>query len=257
MTFESRSQNYLSELSELFKFLSRDPSVAAAHPKIAESARIAFNTTRMAINNPKRNSTISISPNWMIPIKSESVVSAAGIATLFIGGEISFSGGRLKQQALSVAITFMATEDHTTSDDRYSLKKDYTYVVRRIHFDFDGDLADHDRPVEHIQVGGKLSPTHLYGHDCIPSKFVSEPFPQLDLPRIPYPVTDLATLLETFLRQFAVERSNFLDEKGWIVRVCSMENIWLKYYYSNALKQIEKSDRKCTLYTHLCRPTSN
>lgn len=257
MSLKDRSQAYLKELLNLFKFLSRDPSVWSSHENIANSAGSIYEGIKNARRYPQRTSTIEISPNWEVPIKSSAVCSVNGRASLLIGGEILFSNGCLQRQALSAIITFSALNDGDPIIGQPRLKEGHTYVVRKLHYDFDGELLQNDRPVQHLQVGGNLNINHIYSQESVPNVFVEERFTQLDLPRIPYPVTDFATLLETLLKQFNHKEANFLNEPGWIERVCSMESIWLKHYYESALKQIAKTNRRTTLYSHHCMPITD
>ena len=254
MSFLDRSEAYLDELARLFRFLSRDGSVQNKYPSIANSANENFEIVQQARRFRDRPATISIAPNWQIPINSEDVCSAPGEATLFIGGEIIFSERCLKRQCITAVITFRTSENSVSNTHDLPLIPGTTYMVRRIHYDFDLDLTNKDRPIQHLQIGGKLDPGYLYEAGSLPNPFEHEIFKQLDLPRIPYPITDLASLMEMLLNQFNKDRATFLEESGWIDRVCSMEKIWLKHYYEQALQLINRVERKETLYTYQCAP---
>jgi hypothetical protein len=239
--------SYLRKLHELGKTLGRNSSLSRNIK--ANNFRISGNQlvkdVSMALRQKNGSAILSTEPILIFNAKEVKGLNE-GRSKIAIGGKIIFKDGVLSQQAIHLLILF------TPDKDINNLKAGRTYIVRKIHFDFDRKNIEEGKPTSHMQVGGKIATEMVPYFDEI-KDVRSETFDQIDLPRIPSPPYGLASVLDMALREFAPENLKaFTDEKHWNELVSETETILLSNYHSSLADEL-KSTSDCTNYDYHCK----
>jgi len=198
-------------------------------PNQVKSVSIAYSKMKKAVG---RKWTVGI-PQFEIPITDKKLERHH--PTLLIGGVIEGSVGLVMRTSFSICITF--TTDTSNSEEpvettcrtglnlsscclsQWLNKK---RIVRRFHFDF--QPSETDRPISHMQYGGKFPEDDFFEdwHYCL------EHF--LDEPRIHYPPMDLALLLNLIIREFKTPLEKWKTEDNWKGLVIQSQELWWKDY---------------------------
>ncbi len=220
---------------------------AAKAPALADGARQLLQS--LQAHRGQGDFRLSLEPNWRVALLDRGICGARGESELHFGGEIVFHKGCLERQVLTVVIIFRAEESSAAVAGRPYLVAEENHVVRRFHFDFDRTVAGGSTPVAHMQFGGQLNNSLLsLPSGCTPRY---EIFDQLDCPRLPWAITDLTIVLDTFLRQFDAGLEEFLGGSGWRNCVMSSERLWLADFFRNAGKMLASTGHRKPLYEFL------
>lgn len=250
---EEKSKRYLAHLAKVCRTLAGSNIVKSKANGVFIGAGNLLEELRAV--SPKRKSfSLQIDPNWKVRISNDNICGVAGETELYFGGVIEFEERCLKQQALTVVVLFRSKEGRQAKYGVPCLVKNENHVVRRFHFDFDGSPVNPHTPLAHLQVGGKLSEEYLVPSGIGECRY--ELFDELDLPRLPWMMVDLALVLDTFLRQFPSDLEEFIISPGWQKQVKISEELWLKGFFNKAA-QLLNGDFKSrqSLYDFCCTPS--
>ena len=173
-----------------------------------------------------------------------------GHTELHFGGEILFENSCLARQVLTVLILFRSDQTTIAVGGRPALLAGEYYVVRRFHFDFDRSVAGTGTPLAHIQIGGTLNRDLLVIDDAHPLRY--ELFDQLDCPRLPWTITDLPIVMNTFLRQFPSGIEEFVGGAAWLQRVMDSERLWLADFYRHTATMMDGDANRESYYDYTC-----
>lgn len=249
MSLPEKSEQYLDQLAQMCKTVTTSPIVRQRSYGIMNGAQKLLEQIRnyQGLRNDFR---LTLDPNWKIELDDPEICGVPGSTELQFGGEILFKDKCLERQALAVVILFRSNDDHDAINGRPNLAAGEYHVVRRFHFDFDRSIADSNRPLAHLQVGGQLNQDYLDIPDDTQCRY--EIFDQLDCPRLPWAIAGLPMVLDTFLRQFPNRLGEFLEGTGWRRHVMNSERLWLMEFFSQVSKTLgNKNDLKC-LYDCCC-----
>lgn len=253
MSHEDNSMAYLECLGDIFKYLSQNVVVNSKAQSVSNTAKKLYSTVAHALRNRDKAIQLSIDPNIHIPIPSKTVCSEVGHADLFIGGELIFENRKLKRQALVVTVTFRPASAVVDKDGTPNMIAGRNHVVRRFHFDFDSELLENDRPVFHLQYGGKFKGEYLYSCPHAGDGFDYVLMREMDQPRLPFPPADFGTIMDALIHQFGGPLGPLVNDSAWVNKVSSIEKIWMKEYFESALAEINQAKRVSTLYKHYCK----
>lgn len=247
MTLLDKSARYLDQLSKMCITMYNSHTLR----KYANSLVVGASQLKGSLEQSKTRPSfyISLEPNWKVELNDQNICGTRGKTELHFGGEIVFKDKCLERQVLTVVILFHSEQELPSINGRPKLCAGENYVVRRFHFDFDRSVANGDKPLAHLQVGGQLNSCHLLPTNSGPIRY--ELFDQLDLPRIPWTIVDLPIVLHTFLNKFPTDLNGFLEEKQWRRHVMDSERLWLSGYFHEAATMMKSMDREC-LYDYSC-----
>jgi len=190
--------------------------------------------------------SISLDPNWEIPIDPCPILGVKGDAKLVVGGRISVTREPIIEQSIALAILLEAGEHISLPNNKQSeaLGKGDRVLIRRFHFDYDTGLGSPGYPRSHLQYGGKFS-----GHIAVPN--VQYRLYSIDMPRIPFPPFDLVLALDFFLRQFQTPLKDMVEESRWLSLVKTSEHLWLRGYFQEVSDHLAPTERKTTFYKRI------
>lgn len=186
------------------------------------------------------NWEFSIDPNWKFPLGGQEIggnstrdfAEKEGFA--IIGGKVEVTDGSIEDYSFNLVILSSVESESRSSDGEEDINIpccwngsdiDSEYrVARRYHFDIDiGDTNDENKPVTHLQIGGKFNHGHILGqspHYCLSP---------LDKPRIPYPPMDPALILHMLICQYSSLQD--LQQDDWQSVVRETEQVlWEPYH---------------------------
>ena len=149
--------------------------------------------------------------------------------SILIGGTIKGKNDEIIDQKITVCISFKDKKPARQVASHVNIDScclniygdgDWRRIIRRFHFDFQLD----EKPIYHIQYGGKFKEEDHLGkcHYCLES-FLEEP-------RIHYFPMDLVLILDLFIRQFDTDLSKLIEKDEWKGYVRKSQDIWLKDY---------------------------
>lgn len=240
------SIKYIEALKKLGKTVSYSPVIAKARGdhNIYEFGTQLERAAHTALGRTDGIATLSTEPNLYFKAQIDKGLPDTGEAQVVIGGRSFFSNGALTEQAINLLILF------TPSVDGDGLRADKTYVVRKLHFDFDRGNVGQNRPTSHLQVGGKIADimvAHRGGEGI-----ERETFNELDVPRIPSPPYGLASVLDIALREFAPPAMQALTKEAfWNELVRETEILLLSNYHQRLYDECRNRSTRTT-YTHHC-----
>lgn len=244
---QNRCKAYLEHLHEVFSFLVTYGRVQIDTPQMYHSC--ATSESRLASDRRKKGPasfSLSIEPNWEIPISPSPIHGIRGDASLIVGGTVSAGRGPTVQQSIVIALLLQASEKITlpNSNQAEALEKGDRVLIRRFHFDYDTTLKSPKYPRSHLQYGGKHS-----GH--IDLSDVQYRLYSVDVPRIPFPPFDLVLVLDFFLRQFQTPLADMVEEARWLNLVRVSERLWLGGYFQQIASHLDQKGRTETYYKHI------
>jgi hypothetical protein len=248
MPLLERSASYREQIANLCQVLRNSPVVRQHAPSVWEGSLRLLNDLRLMRH--RDSFPLSISPNWKVELSDREVCGPRGRTELHFGGEIHFVDGALHRQALSVVILFRSD---ATIDDLAgcpSLEEGVWHVVRRFHFDFDRSTVGDGKPLAHIQLGGQLFREYLDIDSARELRY--DQFDQLDYPRLPWTITDMAIIMHAFLRQFPSDIASFIEGPVWSGCVMESERIWLKDFYRDTAEMMESEHRRMSQFDYTC-----
>lgn len=250
MSLREKSDQYRVLLAQTCRSLCSSRIVRQNAPDVAAGAGRLLDILRIIQRTGRRDFTLALDPNWKIEIDAGKVCSVNGHAELHFGGEIIFEDNCLKRQVLTVVILFQS--DHTVDaiDGRPNFNAGEYYVVRRFHFDFDSSVSGQGKPLAHIQIGGQLSRERLAIDDDHAIRY--ELFDQLDEPRLPWTITDVAIVMHTFLRQFPSGLEEMIGGADWLQRVMDSEQLWLADFYRDTATMMDGHANRACFFDYIC-----
>ena len=250
MSLREKSDQYREHLAQTCRALFTSPVVLQRAPNITQGARQLFESLR--INERSRRGTfrLALEPNWKIEVAQPEICGSPGETELHFGGEILFEDRCLERQVLTVLILFRSDQCSAAVEGRPALRAGEYYVVRRFHFDFDRSVVGQGTPLAHVQIGGNLNREHLAIDGADPLRY--ELFDQLDFPRLPWTIIDLAIVIHTFLRQFPTRIEGLIHGSAWRQRVMDSERLWLADFYRHTATMMEGDANRETFYDYTC-----
>jgi len=228
------SLDYIQSLVELGRTLGRHAALAKSsdYQKFKAFGGELQRGARTALQDKSGNATLSTEPNLVFEAQLGKGLPEEGRTEIVIGGKSRFSDGVLSEQAINLIILF------TPYADVGNLKAGRTYVVRKIHFDFDRENVRTSRPTSHMQVGGKIAEA-MIAHVGDSESVEHETFDQIDIPRIPSPPFGLASVLDMALREFAPPSLQALTgEVVWNDLVSRTETLLLSNYHGRLHEEL-------------------
>ena len=249
MSLREKSESYRAQLKKMCQTLDRSPVVARHAPGLAGGARQLLDALS-TYQERRPTFRLALEPNWTVKLLEEGICGAKGETELHFGGEILFEDSRLERQVLTVVIVFRAYGNSAPIKGRPALVAGENHVVRRFHFDFDRTVTRRGTPLAHMQVGGQLQQSALSPSTA--GLFRYELFDQLDCPRLPWTLTDLPIILDTFLRQFRSGLEELLGGATWRKCVMDSERLWLVDYFRRAAGMMASTADRTCLYDYLC-----
>lgn len=248
MSLREKSESYRAQLKKMCQTLDRSPVVARHAPALVGGARQLLDALS-AYQERRTTFRLAMEPNWTVKLLEEGICGAPGETELHFGGEIMFRDSCLERQVLTVVIVFRAYADSAAIEGRPALVAGENHVVRRFHFDFDRTVIERGTPLAHLQVGGQLQQSALLPTTA--GLFRYELFDQLDCPRLPWTITDLPIILDTFLRQFRSGLDELLGGSAWRSCVMDSEQLWLVDYFRRAARMMTSTAHRTCLYDYL------
>ena len=254
MELREKSAQYRAQLEGMCKALARSGLVRQMAPELGIGAGQLFDALAAYRRTGRSGFRLALEPNWAVNLVPRGLCGVDGDTELHFGGEISFEDGCLERQVLTVVILLRPDEESEPVVGRPGLVADENYVVRRFHFDFDRGVAGGSTPLGHLQVGGQLKEASLSPGGGGSLRY--EVFDQLDCPRLPWPVTGLPIIIDTFLRQFESGLEGLIGETAWKKCVMDSERLWLADYYRRAAEMMAGTGNRQCLYDYLCDETA-
>ena len=245
MPLRDKSGLYLEQLAAMCRTVSRSPIVQRRAHGLRDGAQQLLEQLRTYPGN-RRRYRLTLYPNWKVKLNAFDICGAPGRTDLQFGGELVFHDECLERQVLAVVILFRSDDDHRATNGRPRLVAGEYHVVRRFHFDFDRSIPEGVSPLSHLQVGGQLNQAYLSIPDGTQCRY--EMFDQLDCPRLPWAITGLPMVLDTFLRQFPSDLDEFLVGTAWRRHVMDSERLWLMDFFRRASEKMDCENtrlRKC------------
>ena len=197
---------------------------------------------------------LALEPNWKVEVSQPKICGSPGDTELHFGGEILFEDHCLKRQVLTVLILFRSNQTSAAVEGRPALIAGEYYVVRRFHFDFDRSVVGQGMPLAHVQFGGQLNREHLAIDGAHELRY--ELFDQLDCPRLPWTITDLAIVMHTFLRQFPSGIEELIGGNAWRQHVMDSERLWLADFYRHTATMMDGDDNRESFYDYTCEESA-
>ena len=249
MSLRQKSETYRAQLTQMCRTLVQSAVVSRQAPALYSGAQRLREELR---SSQQRQTTfrLDLDPNWTVKLLDKRICGAPGETELHFGGEIVFQDGCLERQVLTVVVVFRAYANSGSSKGRPALVAGENHVVRRFHFDFDRTVTGRGTPLGHLQVGGQLKESALSPASRGSVRY--ELFDQLDLPRLPCPITDLPIVLDTFLRQFHAGLDELLGGRAWRKCVMDSERLWLADYFRRASDMMASTAHRTSLFDYLC-----
>ncbi len=241
------SLDYIDTLITLGKIFSCHPTLGkrSDSDKLRTFGNELRKGARTALRRKDGNAILSTEPNLVFETQLDKGLPKNGRTEIVIGGKSLFSDGNLSEQAINLLILF------TPYADEGGLVASRTYVVRKIHFDFDRENVNKGKPTSHLQVGGKIAEAMVL-HINAPDSVEREAFDQIDIPRIPSPPYGLASVLDMALREFAPSNLHALTgEKAWNELVSQTETVLLSNYHGRLHKELQNKKIR-TNYIYHC-----
>ena len=249
MALFEKSTLYRNQLQQMCRTLSCSGIVCRRAPDISARARQLLSYLQ-ANQNRRTGFALTLNPNWKVNVVERGICGALGHTELHFGGEIVFEEECLVRQVLTVVILFCPDVDLDPIEGRPRLVAGENHVVRRFHFDFDPSAAERHTPIAHLQIGGQLNQTYLSIPEASPCRY--ELFDQMDCPRLPWPITGLPIVFDTFLRQFPSGLDEFVGGAAWRRCVMDSERLWLTDYFHNAAVMMRNEAARECLYDYCC-----
>lgn len=245
--WSERGLEYLKSIKGLGRLLCTnncitDPTIKTNFIQFGDNL---VTQTNDAKQNKQGNAELSTNPNLVFNIPDNiDIHPDPGLAQITIGGIAEFKHGILLRQSVTLLILFTPTKvGNVFSDNK-------TYVVRKIHFDFDRDNTQHVRPTTHTQIGGNISEKML-PETISYEQIEPEIFNQIDIPRIPSPPYGLASVIDLALREFGNPRLQELtQEPGWKKQVSEEEYLLLSSYHERLKKEFESTSHRTNYDFH-------
>jgi hypothetical protein len=246
-------QQYLDHLKDLLIHVKTDRQIeSSGHVTRIDASRGIDLVKAIKATKGKGNTSFTIT-GWEFELDSEIFCGPRGTTKLVFGGTIAIQNGRLKNQSFAVCITFepkeQVGEPICSLHACHPINKTECEVVRRFHFDLDFDLEKRDRPLSHLQYGGKFDQSHMQTENTINYRL----FKAIDSPRLPIPPYDPVLILDMFLKQCSTRQGGSLRSSKWQSLVKTSEELFLKRYFDAANKHLNKASRT-SLYDALCLP---
>ena len=196
--------------------------------------------------------TLSIKPNFAIEYVNPLLNNKSACKFyMCVGGMIEIRKSLLVSQSISLSILYKSESDleKKTADIWCCPMFGTKYqVIRKFHFDFDGQLDCGQWPISHLQYGGKDLRDYMPFNN---SNINYELFSVLDTPRLPTPPYSLVLCFDMFLRSLETAASDLTKEKFWRESVVQAEKQWMVPFYKNALNFLEqRTDTNETLYDY-------
>lgn len=245
---------YLNILLKLFKFLKESNAVSRSGPcNVDACSKILTNLE--AIRRAKRAKwKLDINPNLEFLVENKSFCGPRGETRLIVGGYVDVAENLIQEQSISVMFIYKPTnkisEDHQTIHACHNVDPGGGEVVRRFHFDLDANLNSGDRPVSHLQYGGKLNPAYL--NNSVEPRY--RLFKAIDNPRLPSPPYDFTLVIDMFLRQIQTQAKDLVKEPYWGSLVSESEILWFRDYFQKIHSHLSQSKGNSTTYQLLCKP---
>ncbi|MDE0077131.1 MAG: hypothetical protein OXM03_04440 [Chloroflexota bacterium] len=249
MPLREKSAAYQVQLAQMCRKIVGSRVVRKSAPGFVAGANQLLDALRVN-QGSRRSFRLALEPNWKLVLYGEDICGAAGQTELHFGGEMVFRDQCLERQVLTVVILLRANESAEAREGRPSLIEDENHVVRRFHFDFDSSVADHGKPLAHMQIGGQLNQQFLSIPEGNPFRY--EIFDQLDYPRFPWTIVDLPIVLDMFLRQFPAGLDELVSDKAWRDLVMDSEKLWVRDFFSQAVAMMDSASRREPLYDYCC-----
>lgn len=249
MPLLEKSGLYLGQLTEMCRTVASSRIVQRHAHGLQYGAQSLLQQLRTYPGN-RSQYRLTLDPNWKVKLQALNICGAPGRTELHFGGEIVFNEECLERQVLAVVILFRSDGDHHATNGRPRLVAGEYHVIRRFHFDFDRSVAGGDTPVAHLQFGGQLNQSYLTIPDGTQCRY--ELFDQLDYPRLPWAITSLPVILDTFLRQFPSGLDEFLVGTAWKRCVKESERLWIRDFFLQAAEMMDRQNGPTSLYDHCC-----
>lgn len=117
-------------------------------------------------------------------------------------------------------------------------------ILRKFHFDYAPNETKGDKPIYHLQYGGKATPVLQNKEiDCENLK------PWLSVPRLNIIPTNIALMIDFILNEFDYSNSySFLDKSEWRNLVKTNEDLVLKTYFQNITSFFNSTHNQKKLY---------
>lgn len=240
-----------THVRKLFEFLSTQNSFILQGDNHNLCQKV-LSTLRGIESSGSKKWNLNISPNLLFTVNNDNFCGPLGETKIAIGGFMKSDGDVLYEHSIAVSFIYTPYEDECSTSEMYcctDLKAASPQIVRRFHFDFDSKLSSEDRPISHLQYGGKFNSQHI-GMKPIPEYKL---FKAIDHPRLPLPPYDLTLIIDMFLSQIPTD-TGILRESSWPGLISRSEDIWLKTYYEDVLNHMNQSKRRNSTYQHLCKP---
>jgi len=253
---KENGSEYLDNLIALFKLITSNHNVIAhCYEAYEVSQQILNNQLKHYKKHNSKKWELSISPNIEIELKNKKMCGIKGKTTILLGGSIAVEDDILIDQSLVVSILFTADNDIEEADlithACYHVRPGIPEIIRRFHFDLDTKLKNNDRPLSHLQYGGKFSTDYIKNGSDVQYNL----FKALDHPRIPIPPYDLILIFDMIFDQFEPSDLSSIkieNRERWHNLVKTSENLWIVDYFIELANEAGKANREYSLYQHMC-----
>lgn len=242
-------KSYLSQLKKFFELIKSDNQIRALNSDIGNQAATKYSLVSNALSRSLQNIEVNISPGWEFELNNNKFCGPVGVTKLVFGGYLVITNGVLARQSFVISITFEPAQDVCEQlSEKHSchpIQKGEREVVRRFHFDLDFTLQEPDRPISHLQYGGKFQEKYLTD----PKNMKYRLFHTIDHPRLPIPPYDPVLLLDMFISQFSTRLGGGLRDRKWGNLVKESEKLFLKDYFTHAANHLNGNNQLRLLET--------
>jgi hypothetical protein len=203
---------------------------------MTEPGQIWAQYSQLSSEDDPENWSFEISPNWTFIIEDEKDFEDRGSGYAVVGCDLEIKTGQIERYSLTLTILQNKVSAQGAKPGEMNgplccgtvSEHDY-HIVRRLHFDVDPIDGQNPKPVCHLQVGGKVSPSSRFS-----SSIGQKPHycrSNIKKPRVPHPPMDPVLLLDTVFTQYTNLQVN-RDDK-WIGMVRESEKKLWKPYMSS------------------------